>query len=81
LPKPLPTKNWILPKAAARHDGKTPASCPGSQSTPAPPDRETLTRLAQEYSQARRSDTQALAIYERLANFPDCELRWLMTWQ
>lgn len=44
-----------------------------------PPDRDTLTRLAQEYAQARRSDTVALHVYERLANFPDCELRWLMT--
>jgi YesN/AraC family two-component response regulator len=45
----------------------------------APPDRDALTRMAQEYAQARRSDTQALSVYERLANFPDCELRWLMT--
>jgi YesN/AraC family two-component response regulator len=46
---------------------------------PTPTDRETLTRMAHEYAQARRSDTQALMVYERLVEFPDCELRWLMT--
>lgn len=44
-----------------------------------PSDYETLTKLAQEYSHARRSDAEALAVYERLSEFPDCELRWLMT--
>lgn len=44
-----------------------------------PPDRAALTRLAHEYAQARRSDAEAVAVYERLALYPDCELRWLMT--
>lgn len=45
----------------------------------APPDRQALIRLANEYTQARRSDPEALRVYERLAEYPDCEMRWLMT--
>lgn len=44
-----------------------------------PPDRETLLRLAQEFSLARRTDEKAVAVYERLLAFPNCELRWVMT--
>jgi YesN/AraC family two-component response regulator len=82
LPKPFTYEelDTALRRAARAWMARRQRAVQASQPTrPAPPDRETLTRLAQEYSQARRSDTQALAIYERLANFPDCELRWLMT--
>ena len=41
-------------------------------------ERETyLQQLAQEYAKDRRSDDQALEIFERLAENPECELRWL----
>jgi YesN/AraC family two-component response regulator len=42
-------------------------------------DRESLVRQAQEFSQARRTDDQAVAVYERLAAMPNCEPRWYMT--
>lgn len=44
-----------------------------------PPDRETLLRLAQEFSMARRTDDRAIAVYERLVALPGCEPRWAMT--
>ena len=82
LPKPFTYEelDTALRRAArawmARRQRAAQAARPKS---PAPPDRETLTRLAQEYAQARRSDTQARIVYEQLAEFPNCELRWLMT--
>ncbi|MBU0510264.1 MAG: response regulator transcription factor [Chloroflexi bacterium] len=36
-----------------------------------------LKQLAQEYAKSRRSDDQALEVFERLATNPECELRWL----
>ncbi len=36
-----------------------------------------LKQLAQEYAKSRRSDAQALEVFERLATNPECELRWL----
>jgi YesN/AraC family two-component response regulator len=41
-------------------------------------DLNALKHLAQEYSKVRRTDTQAMAVYEKLASDPHCELRWLM---
>jgi len=82
LPKPFTYEelDTALRRAARGWMAKRQRAVQAAQpNRPAPPDRETLTRLAQEYSQARRSDTQALIVYERLANFPGCELRWLMT--
>jgi YesN/AraC family two-component response regulator len=35
-------------------------------------------RLAHEYSRSRRTDDQALEIFEHLARDPQCEMRWLM---
>ena len=37
-----------------------------------------LKRLAHEYSRSRRTDDQALEVFEHLARNPECELRWLM---
>jgi YesN/AraC family two-component response regulator len=37
-----------------------------------------LKRLAHEYAKTRRTDDQALEVYEQLASNPKCELRWLM---
>jgi YesN/AraC family two-component response regulator len=38
-----------------------------------------LKRLANEYAKSRRTDDQALDVYEQLAANPACELRWLRT--
>jgi YesN/AraC family two-component response regulator len=38
-----------------------------------------LKRLADEYSKARRTDDQAVEVFEQLAANPNCELRWLVT--
>ena len=38
-----------------------------------------LKKLAEEYSRARRTDDQALDVFEQLAANPQCELRWLRT--
>lgn len=37
-----------------------------------------LKRLAHEYARSRRTDDQALEVFEHLARDPQCELRWLM---
>ena len=37
-----------------------------------------LKRLAHEYAKSRRTDDQALEVFEQLAKSPTCELRWLM---
>ena len=37
-----------------------------------------LKRLAHEYARSRRTDDQALEVFEHLARNPECELRWLM---
>ena len=37
-----------------------------------------LKRLAQEYVKSRRTDDQAVEVFERLAINPDCEMRWLL---
>ena len=37
-----------------------------------------LKRLAHEYVKSRRTDDQALEVFEHLAKNPDCDLRWLM---
>jgi len=37
-----------------------------------------LKRLAHEYARTRRTDDQALEVFEHLARNPECELRWLM---
>jgi len=36
-----------------------------------------LKQLAEEYARTRRTDDQALEVYERLAANPKCEMRWL----
>lgn len=42
--------------------------------------RETyLTQLAYEYSKSRRTDDEALEVFEQLAANPHCDLRWLRT--
>jgi len=38
-----------------------------------------LTQLAYEYSKSRRTDDEALEVFEQLAANPQCELRWLRT--
>lgn len=38
-----------------------------------------LKQLAEEYTRARRTDDQALDVFEQLAANPQCELRWLRT--
>lgn len=38
-----------------------------------------LQQLAQEYAKNRRTDDQAVEVYEYLASNPACELRWLRT--
>ena len=37
-----------------------------------------LKRLAHEYARSRRTDDQALEVFEHLARDPQCEIRWLM---
>ncbi len=38
-----------------------------------------LKQLADEYAKAKRTDDQALGVFEQLAENPECELRWLRT--
>ena len=38
-----------------------------------------LTQLATEYSKSRRTDDQAMEVFEQLAQNPQCEPRWLQT--
>jgi YesN/AraC family two-component response regulator len=38
-----------------------------------------LQQLANEYARSRRTDDQAVDVFEQLATNPDCELRWLRT--
>jgi YesN/AraC family two-component response regulator len=38
-----------------------------------------LKQLAQEYVKSRRTDDQAIQVFEELASNPHCELRWLTT--
>ncbi|MFL7813745.1 MAG: response regulator [Anaerolineales bacterium] len=38
-----------------------------------------LLQLAQEYSRSRRTDDEAVEVFEQLAANPKCELRWLRT--
>jgi len=38
-----------------------------------------LLQLAHEYSKSRRTDNEALEVFEQLAANPQCELRWLRT--
>jgi len=38
-----------------------------------------LKQLANEYAKSRRTDDQALEVYEQLAENPTCDLRWLRT--
>ena len=37
-----------------------------------------LKRLAHEYARSRRTDDQALEVFEHLARDPQCEMRWMM---
>ena len=36
-----------------------------------------LKQLAGEYARTRRTDDQAVEVFERLAEYPNCEMRWL----
>jgi lipopolysaccharide biosynthesis regulator YciM len=38
-----------------------------------------LMQLAHEYSRSRRTDDEAVEVFEQLAANPRCELRWLRT--
>ena len=38
-----------------------------------------LKQLAEEFSKARRTDDQAMEVFEELIESPDCELRWMQT--
>lgn len=38
-----------------------------------------LKQMANEYAKSRRTDDQALGVFEQLADNPACELRWLRT--
>ncbi len=40
---------------------------------------QTLRQLAAEYAKARRTDDRAIAVFEKLAEHPACELHWLRT--
>lgn len=40
---------------------------------------EYLKQLANEYSKARRTDEKAMEVFEQLADYPNCEPRWLQT--
>ncbi|MEJ5311115.1 MAG: response regulator [Anaerolineae bacterium] len=46
------------------------------QAPPPPPDLEAL---AMQYAQTRRTDDQAIRVFETLVQQPDCKQRWLMT--
>lgn len=41
--------------------------------------KDYLTRLAVEYSRSRRTDDEAVEVFEQLASDPNCSLRWLKT--
>jgi DNA-binding NarL/FixJ family response regulator len=51
---------------------------PAVPKAPVPP-VPNLEALATQYAQTRRSDDQAIHVFETLAQQPDCKLRWLMT--
>jgi YesN/AraC family two-component response regulator len=51
---------------------------PAAQKAPAPPSPN-LEALAAQYAKARRTDDQAIRVFETLAQQPDCKLHWLMT--
>jgi YesN/AraC family two-component response regulator len=36
-----------------------------------------LAQLASEYAKTRRTDDKAVEVFERLAEYPNCEMRWL----
>jgi YesN/AraC family two-component response regulator len=36
-----------------------------------------LSQLASEYAKTRRTDNKAVEVFERLAEYPNCEMRWL----
>jgi YesN/AraC family two-component response regulator len=36
-----------------------------------------LAQLANEYAKTRRTDDKAVEVFERLADYPNCEMRWL----
>lgn len=36
-----------------------------------------LKQLASEYAKTRRTDEKAVEVFEQLAEYPDCEMRWL----
>jgi YesN/AraC family two-component response regulator len=38
-----------------------------------------LKQLADEYAKSKRTDDEALGVFEQLADNPECELRWLRT--
>lgn len=38
-----------------------------------------LKQLADDYAKSKRTDDQALGVFEQLAENPECELRWLRT--
>jgi YesN/AraC family two-component response regulator len=64
----LCAKAWFARKMQSEADEST-----------SDPDIVTLQRLAHVYAQARRTDEAALAVFERLAADPGCEMRWLLT--
>jgi YesN/AraC family two-component response regulator len=41
--------------------------------------KDTLKELADEYAKSKRTDTMALAVFEQLAENPECDLHWLRT--
>lgn len=43
------------------------------------PQEQTLKQLAAEYARARRTDDQAVAVFEQLASRPNCDVHWLRT--
>ncbi|MBN2394449.1 MAG: response regulator [Anaerolineae bacterium] len=47
--------------------------------TPSAPPQPNLEALATQYAKARRADDQAIQVFERLAEQPDCSQRWLLT--
>jgi YesN/AraC family two-component response regulator len=66
-------------KAAQAMRTRAPARLPEPPPAPPAPPQPDLEALATQYAMARRTDDQAVQVFETLAEQPDCKQRWLMT--